>query len=92
LTGNKNTEKTLPMNINPEFESNSELDAETAMETCMAGISDTLIEPAMERGELDETAQELLAVIGTTLKIIAEKAKAYEELCNQSDKKNHFRN
>jgi len=80
------------MNINPEFESNSELDAETAMETCMAGISDTLIEPAMERGELDETAQELLAVIGTTLKIIAEKAKAYEELCNQSDKKNHFRN
>jgi len=34
----------------------------------------------------------LLAVIGTTLKIIAQKAKAYEELCNESDKKNHFRN
>jgi hypothetical protein len=80
------------MNINPDFQSDSELDAETAMATCMAGISDTLIEPAMEKGELDETDQELLAVIGTTLKIIAEKAKAYEELCNQSDKKNHFRN
>ena len=80
------------MNINPEFESDSELNAETAMETCMAGISDTLIEPAMKRGELSEEDQTLLGVIGTTLKIIAEKAKAYEELCNESDKKNHFRN
>ena len=45
-------ERILPMNINPEFESDSELDAETAMETCMEGISDTLIEPAMKKGEL----------------------------------------
>lgn len=80
------------MNINPEFESDSELDAETAMETCMEGISDTLIEPAMKKGELSEEDQTLLGIIGTTLQIIAEKAKAYEELCNQSDQKNHFRN
>lgn len=80
------------MNINPEFESDNNLDAETAMETCMAGISDTLIEPAMEKGELSEEDQTLLGIIGTTLKIIAEKAKAYEELSNQSDQKNHFRN
>lgn len=80
------------MNINPDFQSDSELDAETAMATCMAGISDTLIEPAMEKGELSETDQELLAVIGTTLKIIAEKAKAYEDLQGNSDQKNHFHN
>ena len=80
------------MNINPDFQSDSELDAETAMETCMAGISDTLIEPAMEKGELDETDQELLAFIGTTLKIIAQKAKAYEELQNRANEGNHFRN
>ena len=63
------------MNINPDFQSDSELDAETAMETCMAGIAGTLIEPAMEKGELDETDQELLAVIGTTLKIMLKRQK-----------------
>jgi hypothetical protein len=80
------------MNINPEFQSDSELNAETAMETCMAAISDTLIEPAMKKGELDETDQELLAMVGLTLKGIAQKAKAYEELEGNSNQKNHFRN
>ena len=64
------------MNINPEHEQNFELDAETAM----------------ERGELSETDQTLLAVIGSTLKVIAEKAQAYEQLQNLSDKNNHYRN
>lgn len=80
------------MNINPEFQSDSELNAETAMETCMAAISDTLIEPAMKKGELDETDQELLAMVGLTLRGIAQKAKAYEELEGNSNQKNHFRN
>jgi hypothetical protein len=80
------------MNINPEHEPNFELDAETAMETCMDGISVTLIEPAIERGELSEEDQTLLAVIGSTLKVIAEKAQAYEQLQNLSDKNNHYRN
>lgn len=80
------------MNINPDFQSDSELNAETAMEMCMAGISETLLEPAMEKGELDETDQELLAVIGMTLKGIAQKAKAYEELQGRANEGNHFRN
>jgi hypothetical protein len=80
------------MNINPEFQSDSELNAETAMETCMTAISDTLIEPAMKKGELDETDQELLAMVGLTLRGIAQKAKAYEELEGNSNQKNHFRN
>lgn len=80
------------MNINPEFQSDNNLNAESAMETCMDGIAQTLIEPAIEKGQLSEEDQTLLGIIGTTLKIIAEKAKAYEELQNSSDKKNHFRN
>ena len=80
------------MNINPDFQSDSELNAETAMEMCMSAISETLLEPAMEKGELDETDQELLAVIGMTLKGIAQKAKAYEELQGRANEGNHFRN
>ena len=80
------------MNINPEFQSDSELNAETMMEMCMSAIFDIVLEPAMKKGEVSESDQELLAMIGMTVKGIAQKAKAYEELCNQSDKKNHFRN
>lgn len=80
------------MNINPDFQPDSQLDAETAMESCMDGISVTLLEPAMEKGELSETDQELLGIIGMTLKTIAQKAKAYEELQGNSDQQNHFRN
>ena len=80
------------MNINPDFQSDSELDAETAMASCMDGIAVTLLDPAMEKGELSETDQELLGIIGMTLKTIAQKAKAYEELQGNSDQQNHFRN
>ena len=80
------------MNINPDFQPDSQLDAETAMETCMDGLAVTLIEHAMNKGELTEEDQTLLGIIGTTLKIIAEKAKAYEELQGNSDQQNHFRN
>ena len=80
------------MNINPDFQPESELNAETAMEMCMSAISETLLEPAMEKGELDETDQELLAVIGMTLKGIAQKAKAYEELQDKASEGNYFRN
>jgi len=80
------------MNINPEFESDNNLDAEKAMEACMNGISELLLEPAMEKGNLSEEDQTLLGIIGMTMKAIAEKAKALENLQNQSDKNNHFRN
>ena len=81
------------MNINPEYnESEFQLDAETAMASCMEGIAVTLIEPAMENGKLSETDQELLGIIGVTLKTIAEKAKAYEELQGRASEGNHFRN
>ena len=56
------------MNINPDYESDSQLDAELAMEMCMQGISDLLLQPAIKRDELSEEDQTLLGIIGMTLK------------------------
>lgn len=80
------------MNINPEHQSNPDLDAETAMQACMDGIAVTLLEPAMEKGELSKEDQTLLGIIGMTMKTIAEKARAFEALQDGSDQGNHFRN
>ena len=80
------------MNINPDFVSDNNLDAETAMKACMDAIAITLLEPAMEKGELSEDDQNLLGIIGLTLKTIAEKARAFEALQDGSDQGNHFRN
>ena len=81
------------MNINSEYtESESELDAETAMASCMEGISSILLEPAMNKGELNEEDQTLLGIIGVTLKIIAEKAHAYEKMTDESNSQNFSRN
>ena len=80
------------MNINPDYESDSQLDAELAMEMCMQGIFDLLLQPAIERDELNEDDQTLLGIIGMTLKTIAQKAQALEELEDQSNQDKHFRN
>jgi len=80
------------MNINPDFESDNNLDAETAMQACMDGIAVTLLEPAMEKGELSEDDQTLLGIIGMTMKTIAQKARAFETLQDGSDQNKHFRN
>tara|TARA_R110000824_G_scaffold369091_1_gene558516 strand:+ start:1943 stop:2185 length:243 start_codon:yes stop_codon:yes gene_type:complete len=80
------------MNINPDYESDSQLDAELAMEMCMQGISDLLLQPAIKRDELSEEDQTLLGIIGMTLKTIAQKAQALENLEDQSNHNKHFRN
>ncbi len=80
------------MNINPDFASDNNLDAETAMQVCMDAIAHTLLEPAMEKGELSEDDQDLLGIIGMTLKTIAGKARAFEALQDGTDQGNHFRN
>ena len=80
------------MNINPEHNPSPELDAITAMETCMDSISEILLQPAMKRGELSDEEQELLGIVGTTLKLIAERAKKLEDLEGISNIKKHFRN
>ena len=66
------------MNINPEYSSHDELCANDIMAKGMSLISELLIEPSLENGNLDEEAQSILGLVGTTFKIIAEKATAYE--------------
>ncbi len=66
------------MNINPEYSSHDELNANDIMAKGMHLISEILIDPAMQSGKLDEEDQSLLGLVGVTFKIIAEKATAYE--------------
>ena len=80
------------MNINPEHQSNPDLDAETAMQACMDGIAEILLEPAMAKDELSIDDQTLLGIIGMTMKTIAQKARAFETLQDGSDQNKHFRN
>ena len=80
------------MNINPDFSDAPDLDAETAMQACMDGIAELLLEPAMAKDELSTEDQTLLGIIGMTMKTIAEKARAFEALQDGSDQNKHFRN
>ena len=69
------------MKIEKEFEENGiELNAEQAMEVSMAFISDILIQPALERDEINKEDAKTLGIVAESLKIIAQKAKAYEML------------
>ena len=73
------------MNINrlSNEEDNHELiddvqDAELIMEHSMGFLWDVIIEPNQD--ELDEDEQTMLGIVGTALKLIAKKAKAYEDM------------
>jgi len=80
------------MNINPDYQSDLNLDAETAMEMCMDTLYEIVLEPAVKSDSLSEDDQVMLGVIGMTLKHIAQKASAYEKLQQASQEKNHFNN
>ena len=73
------------MNINrlSNEEDNHELiddiqDAELVMEHSMGFLWDVIIEPNEEQLDTDEIA--MLGIVGTALKLIAKKAKAYEDM------------
>tara|TARA_B100000674_G_C37908494_1_gene947361 strand:+ start:1088 stop:1366 length:279 start_codon:yes stop_codon:yes gene_type:complete len=79
------------MKIEKEFEENdNELNAEEAMEASMAFINDILIQPALERDELNKEDAKILGVVADALKVIAQKAKAYEMLRENGNE--YFRN
>ena len=80
------------MNINHDYQSDLNLDAETAMEMCMDALYEIALEPAMNSDSISEDDQMMLGVIGMTLKHIAQKASAYEKLQQASQEKNHFNN
>jgi ornithine cyclodeaminase/alanine dehydrogenase-like protein (mu-crystallin family) len=53
-------------------------DAELIMEHAMGFLWEVIIEPNEE--QLDEDEQTMLGVVGMALKVIAKKAKAYEDM------------
>ena len=66
------------MNIKEDYESNSIINATDAMDHSMAFIFDNFIKPIEK--DLSEDQALMLAVIGSTFKIIAQKAQAYEDM------------
>jgi hypothetical protein len=78
------------MNINSEFnkDSSSPFNAVEAMDSCMSVISDILIQPAMDREELDLEQSKMLSTVAEALQTIAKKAYAFEKMADL--KQNNF--
>jgi|9_EtaG_2_1085328.scaffolds.fasta_scaffold00273_25 hypothetical protein len=77
------------MNIKKDFQSDSEMNANDAMDSSMGYIFENFIEP--KESELTEDQAMMLAVIGVTFKMIAEKATAYENMI-AGEGENNYRN
>ena len=72
------------MNINQDYSSDDSFEtAIDAMEHSMGWLFETFIEP--KQGEIDEDQTMLLAIMGITLKEIARRADAYDQMLNNSD-------
>ena len=70
------------MNINPEYnESDSDINAMTMMKKSMGILWESFIEPA--EADMDEEQIAIVALVGMTFQIIAEKAYAYEKLMGE---------
>lgn len=70
------------MKINDEhqfsFNDNNAPSSIEAVESCMNFIHELLIEPAVNRGEIDDAKAKVLALIGITLQEVAERAEAWD--------------
>ena len=72
------------MNINQDYSSDDSFEtAIDTMEHSMGWLFETFIEP--KQGEIDEDQTMLLAIMGITLKEIARRADAYDQMLNNSD-------
>ena len=70
------------MNINHEYnESDSDINAMTMMNKSMGILWESFIEPA--EADMDEEQIAIVALVGMTFQIIAEKAYAYEKLMGE---------
>ena len=69
------------MNIldNNLFDMPEDMDAEYVMSKGMGHIWDMCIEPMIEQGNLTDEDRCLISIIGMTFKIVAHKAKCYED-------------
>ena len=68
-----------------------DVDSLEANELVMAYIHDNMIEPMNDKDMLDQDQLSMLNVIGGALKVIAQKANAYETLMETQDS-SHYRN
>ena len=73
--------------FNDEFDTDELLNTEVVTDKAMDALFGMCIEPM--RAKLDEEELQLLSVIGLTLKLVAHKAKLYEDLqkgeCTDTD-------
>lgn len=80
------------MRIEKDYESNHEItSSQDAMSACMDQISEILIEPMLSLDMISEEQSEVLGLIATSFKILADKAQAYEDMQNGNLPKD-FRN
>ena len=69
-----------------------DIDSLQASELAMAFINDNLIQPLVERDLLDDDQMRLLGTIGGALKVLAQKAHAYERLYENNTDASNLRN
>lgn len=69
-----------------------DIDSLQANELAMAFINDNLIEPMIERDLLDNDQLRMLGTIGGALKVLAQKAHAYERLYENNTNAHNLNN
>ena len=80
------------MKINDENQFDSDNPSSTqVVDSCMAMIHELLIEPACERGEIDDAQVKILALIGITLQEVAQRAQAWDDQ-RKSNLNENYRN
>jgi hypothetical protein len=69
-----------------------DIDSLQASELAMAFINDNLIQPLVERDLLDDSQLRMLGTIGGALKVLAQKAHAYERLYENNTNASNLNN
>lgn len=77
------------MNINPDYKNQHVATSSDAMEEIQKIIHNMLIKPMQKKLDLEDI--EILGAVGYALKIVAEKATAYEQL-NKGTLDKNYRN
>jgi hypothetical protein len=77
---------------NPHHLQVQDIDSLQASELAMAFINDNLIQPLVERDLLDDSQLRMLGTIGGALKVLAQKAHAYERLYENNTNASNLNN
>jgi len=77
---------------NPHHLQVQDIDSLQASELAMAFIHDNLIDPMIERNLLDDSQLRMLGTIGGAIKVLAQKAHAYERLYENNTNASNLNN